>query len=323
MPKINKPSIDYTARDFQTIKNRLINYAQKYYPEAFQDFNEASFGSLMLDMVSYVGDVLSFYTDYQANESYLTTATEFRNVLNLSKQFGYKYQPNASSFGEASFFIEVPTLANSTDIDYSYVPILRRGSTFSSQNNTLFTLIEDVDFSVSADQVVVAKTNEVGTAPTHYAIKARGVVASGETVSKNFTIGDYTKFLRIEIEDTNLTEIISVYDADGNNYYEVDYLTQDTVFVPVLNTISERESVRNILKPISVPRRFVVEKYRNSSFLQFGFGTGDNVEKELDPTNVILDRFGKNYIKEKSFDPTILNKTDKPSNWEWCLPTLY
>ena len=311
MPRINKPIIDYTSRDFATIKNQLINYAEKYYPEAFQDFNEASFGSLMLDMVSYIGDVLSFYTDYQVNESFLETATEFDNVLNLSKQFGYKYQPNASSFGEASFFVEVPTSAVSAEPDFSYMPILRKGSTFSSDTNTMFTLIEDVDFNASSDQIVVAQTNNFGTAPTHYAIKAKGVVASGETSSQVFTIGAYQKFLRLEISDTNLTEIISVFDSDGNNYYEVDYLTQDTVFVPVLNTLAETKSVRNILKPITVPRRFVVEKNISNTFLQFGYGTGDNVEKVLDPTSVILDRFGKDYIQEKSFDPTDLIKTDK------------
>ena len=120
MPKVVKPIINYTGRDFASIKQELVNYAQKYYPETFRDFNEASFGSLMLDMVSYVGDILSFYTDYQANESYLDTALEFSNVLKLSKQMGYKYRTNASTFGEASFFITIPAVGNSTIQNYDY-----------------------------------------------------------------------------------------------------------------------------------------------------------------------------------------------------------
>ena len=68
MPKIKNPIINYTGRDFASIKQQLVDYSQQYYPETFKDFNEASFGSLMLDMVSYVGDIVSFYTDYQANE---------------------------------------------------------------------------------------------------------------------------------------------------------------------------------------------------------------------------------------------------------------
>ena len=76
-----KTPIDYTSRDFNSIKESLVDYAKRYYPEVYQDFNEASFGSLMMDMVSYVGDVMSFYLDYQVNESFLTTAIEQKNVI--------------------------------------------------------------------------------------------------------------------------------------------------------------------------------------------------------------------------------------------------
>ena len=88
-----KPSIDYTSRDFSSIRADLESYVRRYYPDNYKDFTEASFGSLMLDTVSYVGDMLSFYTDYQANESFLDTAIEYDNVLKLSRQMGYKYKP--------------------------------------------------------------------------------------------------------------------------------------------------------------------------------------------------------------------------------------
>ena len=311
MTKINKPIINYTGRDFATIKSQLVNYAQKYYPETFRDFNEASFGSLMLDLVSYVGDITSFYTDYQANESFLETALEFNNVLKLSKQLGYKYKPNASSFGQASFFVTVPSIANTTSPDYSYAPVLKKGSTFSSKTGTLFTLVEDVDFSNTTDVVLVASTNAAGTAPTNFALKAKGMVVSGELFSQVFVVNEYKKFLKLEIFDSKVTEVISVFDAEGNNYYEVDYLSQDVIYVPVLNTNANKKFAKNILKPISVPRRFIVEHKSLSTVLQFGYGTEDNEEKVLDPSNVILDVFGKNYITDKSFDPTVLTKTTK------------
>lgn len=311
MTKIIKPIINYTGRDFATIKQQLIDYSQKYYPETFRDFNEASFGSLMLDLVSYVGDITSFYTDYQANESFLETALEFKNVLKLSKQLGYKYRPNASSFGNISFFITIPSLDNEVGPDYSYAPILKQGSKFTSKDGTLFTLVEDVDFRNTSDAVLVASTNADGTAPTNFALKAKGLVVSGELVSQDFIVNEYQKFLKLEIFDRFLTEVTSVVDANGNNYYEVDYLSQDVVYVPVLNTKANKEFAKNILKPISVPRRFVTEHKSLSTVLQFGYGTEDNEEKVLDPTNVILDIFGKNYISDKSFDPTVLTKTTK------------
>ena len=60
--------VDYTSRDFDSIKKDLLSYVKRYYPNTYKDFNEASFGSLMVDLVSYIGDNLSFYLDYNANE---------------------------------------------------------------------------------------------------------------------------------------------------------------------------------------------------------------------------------------------------------------
>jgi len=318
MPKVVKPIINYTARDFASIKQELVNYAQKYYPETFRDFNEASFGSLMLDMVAYVGDIISFYTDFQANESYLETALEFQNVLKISKQFGYKFRPNASSFGEASFFVTIPSLPTLTSPDYSYAPVLKRGSTFATAGNQLFTLVEDVDFSETQDAVLVASTTADGTAPDRFALKAKGMVISGEVDFKTFNVEQYEKFLSLFIDDPNVTEIVSVIDSNGNNYYEVDYLTQDVVYVPVLNTSDSKQYAKNIYKPISVPRRFSTEFSSAGVTMQFGFGTEDNEEKVLDPTSMSLDIFGKDYITEKSIDPAVFTKTTKmgvvPSN---------
>ena len=82
MAKKNFP-IRYTSRDYNSIKDDLIEYVQRYYSDTFKDFNEASFGALMLDTVSYVGDILSFYLDYQANECFIDTASEYNNVLRL------------------------------------------------------------------------------------------------------------------------------------------------------------------------------------------------------------------------------------------------
>ena len=318
MPKVIKPIINYTNRDFASIKRELVDYAQKYYPETFRDFNEASFGSLLLDMVSYVGDIMSFYTDYQANESYLETALEFSNVLKISKQMGYNYKPNASSFGEVSFFVTIPTITGTTSPNYEYAPILKKGSSFSSSSGQIFTLVEDVDFSNTTDIVIVASSNAQGTSPTRFALKAKGVVVSGETSTQAFTINEYKKFLKLSLFDQNITEVISVFDSQGNNYYEVDHLSQDVIYVPILNTTTSKEFAKNIYKPISVPRRFTTEHNLAGLTIQFGYGTDDNEEKFLDPTSMSLDIFGKNYITEKSFDPVVFTKTSKlglvPSN---------
>ena len=66
--------INYTSREFNSIRQDLQELAERLYPDSFQDFSEASFASLMMDTVAYVGDQLSFYLDYNVNESFLDTA---------------------------------------------------------------------------------------------------------------------------------------------------------------------------------------------------------------------------------------------------------
>ena len=120
MVEKKKVPINYTSRDFNTIKESLVEYAKRYYPNNFKDFNEASFGSLMLDTVAYVGDILSFYLDYQANESFLDTALEYNNVIKHSRQLGYKFTGAPTAVGEVSFFVLVQANSAGTAVDADY-----------------------------------------------------------------------------------------------------------------------------------------------------------------------------------------------------------
>ena len=314
MPKKNIP-IDYLARDFQTIKNALVEHAKKYYPDTYKDFSEVGFGSLMLDTVSYIGDNLSFYVDYSANESFLDTASEFDNILKLSKPFGFKYSENPSSNGILSIFISVPANANGDAPDYSYIPVLKKNSSFSTESGISFILTEDVRFDREDNEVVVDRVNEDTGLPESYAIKAYGKIQSGYFVQQFYNVGDYERFLKIEIDVSYLTEILSVTDSDNNEYYEVDYLSQDIVYKPVLNRDNTgNNEAKSILKPFTVPRRFVVIRERNKTYIQFGTGdsTSETYNMDLvDPATVTLEVYGKNYISDKEFDPNNLIKSDK------------
>ena len=128
----NKKLIRYIDRDFNDIKESLVEYTKRYYPDTFKDFSEASFGSLMLDTVSYIGDVLSFYLDYQVNESFLDTSIEYDNILRLGEQVGYKQPLKANSFGVVTLYVLCPTVAGGDTPDTSYLPVLARGTKLSS-----------------------------------------------------------------------------------------------------------------------------------------------------------------------------------------------
>mgnify|MGYP003131836506 FL=1 len=184
--------VNYLSRDFGTIKNDLIEHARRYYPDTFRDFTDAGFGALMIDAVSYIGDVLSFYLDYQANESFLVTANEYGNVLKHAETVGYRHSGPRSTYGDVKLYILVPSNSSNTGPDLSYAPILRAGSTFKGGNGSLFSLLTDVDFADTNNEVVVATTNASTGVPTQYAIKATGQVVSGELRIETYTIGSFT-----------------------------------------------------------------------------------------------------------------------------------
>lgn len=315
MPKKKIASINYTARDFESIKDSLVEYAKRYYPDTYKDFNEASFGSLMLDTVSYVGDILSFYVDYQANESFLDTALEYNNVIKLARQLGYKYPGTPSSQGQLSFYALIPANSAGTAPDEDYYPILQRGSSFASTGGTKYLLTEDVDFSNPSNEIVVAKVNSTTGTPTYYAVKAFGKVISGEIKSEYIDVGSYTKFKQIELSDgEDVSEILEVLDSDGQEYFEVAYLSQDIIYKEFTNPAkNDKKYASKIIKPITVPRRFVFEKEPGRAYLQFGYGSESDLTSDqiVDPSNVLLELTGKKYITDTSFDPYNFISSDK------------
>lgn len=306
--------IDYTSRDFDSIRRDLENYAKRYYPDTYRDFNKASFGSLMLDTVSYIGDILSFYLDYQTNESFLETSIEYNNVIRLARQMGFKLNTSPSSFGILTFYIQVPSDSSTAGPNLDYAPVLRAGSIFSSTGGGLYTLLEDVDFSLSTNQVVVGTVDSTTGNPTNFVIRAQGRAVSGRTLFKELEVGDYQRFLRVDLESSRVAEVLSVSDSEGHEYFEVDHLSQNVIYKAIRNTnVSTNSTVRNILKAVPVARRFTVEREGNRTYLQFGYGSDSELlsNSVADPTNLILDLNGRDYITDLDFDPTKLISTDK------------
>ncbi|HHZ96223.1 MAG TPA: hypothetical protein EYN67_11870 [Flavobacteriales bacterium] len=313
-------SIDYTSRDFASIRKDLEDFAKRYYPDTYKDFNRASFGSLMLDTVSYVGDILSFYIDYQSNETFLDSAVEYTNVIRLSRQLGYKLKTSPSSYGRLSFYIEVPASSPGLGPDSTLIPVLQAGSTFSSTGGGFYTLLNDVDFKSIAAQTVVGQADAASGNPTTYVIRMTGLAVSGRGTIEDLEIGEFQRFRRVPLGVNNISNVIKVTDKEGNEYFEVDNLSQNIVYKAIRNTTSTRASVPNILKAVPVARRFAVETIDGQTFLQFGYGSDSTMltDAVTDPTEVVLDLSGRTYSTELNFDPTKIISTDKfgigPSN---------
>tara|TARA_R110002060_G_scaffold23166_6_gene31348 strand:- start:91 stop:1884 length:1794 start_codon:yes stop_codon:yes gene_type:complete len=309
-----KRPINYTSRDFETIKDDLVNYAKRYYPTTFKDFSEASFGALMIDMVAYVGDQLSFYADYQANESFLDSALEYDNINRLAKILGYKTPGAASSTGQCAFYILVPSDSTARGPDTAYFPILQKGTILSANNNASYTLIDNVDFSDPNNEITVARVDSATGNPTYFAVKAYGQVISGRRYYETVSVGNYVRFRNIKLSRKNVSDVLSVKDIQGNEYFDVDYLTQNIVYQEMENTDSNRIAVPFIIRAIPAPRRFVTEhNTQGETFIQFGYGSAENLTGDLiaDPADVVLNVSGRSYMTDATFDPSNLIKSDK------------
>jgi len=312
MPTV-KPPINYTNRDFNSIKQDLINYAKIYYPNTYKDFNDASFGAMMIDMIAYIGDIMSFYVDFQTNESLMDSAILEDSIYKIAKQLGYKFNTTPVSTGQAAFYVSVPANDAGTGPNTDYVPILKAGTLLSSDSGAAYTLADDVDFSDANTEIKVAAVDANGT-PTSFAYKAYGTIVSGELNEDSIIVGAFERFLKIKVDDNNISEILSVVDSDGNEYYEVDYLSQNTVFRSIRNLGNDSETVPYVVRNMYVPRRFVVEQNNDGeTYIQFGFGSETEIENKSfpDPTAATLQLNGRQFFSDTSFDPSQILKTEK------------
>ena len=300
--------INYTNRDFESIKKDLEEHARRYYPDTYKDFSENSFGSYILDTVSYVGDMLSFYVDYQVNESFLETAIEYDNVRRLAKNTGYTFAGRPAAFGMATFYIIVPASTAGLGPNRALIPILKAGTEVRATNMTTFVLTEDVDFNNPKNEIIASRFDNTTGKPSSYAIRAQGQVKSTVLFRTTIDIGEFTRFRRIRLGTPSIAEIKSVIDTEGHHYYQVDHLSQDVVYINTTNPNAASDGVPQIVKPKIVPRRFVLEQDETGTYLQFGYGTDEEITTTdiAEPSQISLQMSGKPYITDAAFDPTKL-----------------
>tara|TARA_Y100000034_G_scaffold136558_1_gene213820 strand:- start:6600 stop:8396 length:1797 start_codon:yes stop_codon:yes gene_type:complete len=320
MPKDQKKlmPINYTHREYSSIRDDLLQIAERFYPDTFQDFSEASFGAMMIDAVAYVGDQLSFYVDYNVNESFLDTAYQYSNVVRHGRALGYKTQGRPSTYGTVAAFILVPASATGLGPNTDYLPILKRGTSFNTNTGLAFVLTANMDFANPRNLTVAARVDETTGAPTHYAVRAYGNVVSGIFGQETVEIGAYERFLRVDLLASNVAEIISVFDSQGKQYYEVEYLAQNMIFKEIANSNYKNDNVPSLVKPFLVSRKFTVENFNDSVALQFGSGKSTESDVIANPQNIAANVFGKNYVSDTTFDPTRISKNETfgivPSN---------
>lgn len=337
MASIRK-NINYLGKDFGSLRENLITHIKGYFPDTYQDFSEASPGMMLIETAAYVGDVLNFYLDNSFRELFSDTAKQRKSVLNLAKMFGYK--PNASIAANTllDIFLVVPTsgsVANKTP-DKDYCPIITKGMKINSTTNpsVIFETREDINFAVIDsrfdDNPVLSTIYKVDNdnIPTHFLLKKKIEITGNETKTLNQVIGSAQKYLKVQLPSRNVTEIVSVVDSNGNNWYHVDSLAQDTIFIEQQNTPGNDTelsaysgSVPYLLKLRKVPKRYETTIDENNlTYLLFGSGVVSSNDEEIipNPSNVGSPTQEGSNQYDYSIDPENFLKTktfgEAPSN---------
>lgn len=317
--KTQDKDVKYLNKDFNSYKNQLIEFTQTYFPEKFNDFSEGNPGMMFLEMASYVGDVLSFYTDTQLRESFLTLAQDRENLYNLAYTLGYK--PKITNAANTTLDITqlVPSINNGGTYspDYSYGLTINENSTFNSTEGPSFYIDRDVrfDFSSSFDPTEVSIYQyDSSNNPEYYLLKKSVNSISAEVKTQTFTVGAPEKFKTLTLFDSDIISIESIVDSDGNEYTEVPYLAQDTVFEAIENTAANDPDLNGfnqqtpyLLKLKKVPKRFISRvKPDNRIEIQFGAGTSDKSDEQIipNPDNIGLGiKDGRSKL-DTAYDPS-------------------
>ncbi len=301
--KTTSKDIKYFGRDFDSLKKGLIDFARIYYPNTYNDFNEASPGMMFVEMAAYVGDVLNYYIDSQFKENLLLHATERRSVLSIAAAMGYKPKVSVPSIVDIDIFQLLPPSGSSTAVvpDTRYAVKINPGMRArSSAGNIEFIIQNKVDFSINNifDPTTISVYSIDGSgAPNYFLAKKTVKAISAIPVTTTVEITGVTKFYKFLVEAENLIGIQSIIDSDGNTWYEVPYLAQDTIFEQVQNTAFNdpdaavySNDTPYLLKLKRVPRRFITRVTDRGIEVQFGSGISSNADEELlaTPENIGL-----------------------------------
>tara|TARA_A200000159_G_scaffold164791_1_gene196284 strand:+ start:2812 stop:4824 length:2013 start_codon:yes stop_codon:yes gene_type:complete len=321
--------IKYLSKDFASFRKNLVEYSKTYFPKTYSDFNESSPGMMFIEMASYLGDILSYYTDDSLKESLMLYAEDKQNVIALANYLGYKPKVTAPAIVQLSVYQLAPAVGsgedNRPDSDY-YLRIKQGMVVESSKTSVRFRTTELVDFNDATDREITVYTDDGGE-PTQYLIKKYVKAVSGELKTVNVDFGSPEQFSSINIADKNVIDISDVRDTNGGKWYEVPYLAQEMVYVdyPVSEQTDKdlaqfKDSVSNVLKVLKTSKRFV-KKINQDNTTSIVFGGGNTTNDEQLVPNLKNVGLGLNSSIDKmsaAYDPANFLKTTSygqaPSN---------
>ena len=313
--------ISYSNKDFKSLRNDLQRFAVTHFSDNIVDFTDSSLGGMFLDVAAYVGDVMTYYLDHQFNENSIENAIEPKNIERLVREAGVDIPSAAPAYATMSISIVLNAIqsANGYIPNPLEIPTINKNTVFSSTSGVDFTLLEDVEFSKRNDsgnliaKVKIGRTS--GGTPVTFILTAEGIVSSSKIKTETFQINDvFVPFRSVVLEEENVNEIISVLDTQGDQYYEVDSLTQDTIFKYYENASYDSSLVPFRMEIQHAPKRFIKSRSIRTGLttIRFGSGNEDSFDEDIipDPSEHAISLYGdKNNLTTVSIDPNSFLET--------------
>ncbi len=318
--KTTSRDINYLGKDFNSFKKNLVEYAKSYFPKTYKDFSENSTGMMFIELASYVGDVLSYYIDYQFKEGFMQHAEERKNIVTLANYLGYKPKTSSAALVELEVFQLVPSVTDPNtgqlQPDYKFALNIRAGMEIQStdEDTVSFRTLDSVNFYEDTPsnprEVSVFDRDVNSKEPTFYLLKKRVMASAGAKKTRTLTILTKEEFYEIDLVEPDVLEITDIRDENGNKYYEVPYLANDTVLIEEENSFKKNpfyskyaETTPYVLRFLRTSRRFTTRvNSDNTTTIEFGAGL-DKIDDEIIVPN--LNNVGRALDTNTSFEVAI------------------
>ena len=285
--------ISYLDRTYQDYKNDIIDISQKYYPDIFNNYNDASIGNWLIDVQADIADNLSYNIDRTYQETNIDSANTKDAILNIARTNGLKISGPKCAIVEIELSCKIPmnnsAVGNSgnnlSTPDEAYCPYVKRGTLVSDGVNT-FELVEDVDFKSKFDSNGIANRQMIANRDgngniINYTYKKLTIARAGQTriYKKVITNSDLEPFMNITLNDGNICNVESIILKEGTNLSNDPSLAEFYV---------DKESYFD-KNGLPVQRYFevnnLIDQYR------FGYVIDENSDGYYDPVWDVVDEF--------------------------------
>ncbi len=221
--------INFAATDFLSLRDSLLRYVQAVYPLDYTYFSESDFGMMLIELVAYMGHVLSYKADYLANENFLKTAKSRESIKNLMQLIGVRMRGPIAAAADAKLSLPF-TWADSANSFITIAPE-NRVVTITSPEDGLpltYTLYKvaadgDIDTANSNASLIIYNSDKTGSVTTFSSL----VLLEGSLVVEQGTFSDTESLKSVRLQQAPIVEgslqvVITGESATSGEYVQVD-----------------------------------------------------------------------------------------------------